>query len=387
MGLTNVPNGWKSITLDQIVDFGNGKPLEGLVTADGNVNLITLDSVDIQGNLKSDHKKIKNSDGSLRAGDIVSVLSDLAHGNLLGLSAVIPHGAEFSLNQRMGRLRTKGDNSPEFIRLAVNFNQKHFKERGQGTSQRHIYRRDFDQLEILLPPENEQKAIAEALSDIDELILSAKGELGKKRNLYDGVYYDLFKNAGQWQKKTISELGSLRTSTRKQSNDNPESNFVILDMGSIDEKGRVIESKFTNTNDDLLPTGTIVIPKDDIGGGKIIGKGFCVPSDNRYVLGDHVFAFSIFKDNPFFVRYALNFTTSNQEILRIVAGSAQLGLPKSSFLKHSLPVPDIAEQDEIASVLFDMENELTNLIEVIEKYEWLKHGMMNDLLTGKVRLV
>jgi type I restriction enzyme S subunit len=73
--------------------------------------------------------------------------------------------------------------------------------------------------------------------------------------------------------------------------------------------------------------------------------------------------------------------------LRIVAGSAQLGLPKSSFLKHSLPVPDIAEQDEIVSILYDLENELSELDKVLRKYEWLKQGVMHDLLTGRVRLV
>lgn len=274
-----------------------------------------------------------------------------------------------------------------FLSYVIRNSVNQIKSLVSGTTVYHIYGKDMSKFSLSLPSYEEQIEIVQALGEIDELILCTKNELEKKRNLYDGVYYELFKKAGLWKKKTISELGSLSTSSRKQSNGNPESNFVILDMGSIDEIGRVIESKFTNISDDLLPKGTIVIPKDDIGGGKIIGKGFCVSSDNRFVLGDHVFALSVFKDNPFFVRYALNFTTSNQEILRIVAGSAQLGLPKRSFLKHSLPIPDIAEQDEIASILFEMENELSKLIRNLQKYEWLKQGMMNDLLTGKVRLV
>ena len=111
----------------------NDKPNEQNVVVNGRYLLVTLDSINIQGELKTSHKQTNLLDDSLRAGDIVTVLSDIAHGNLLGLCGVIPLDHKYVLNQRMGRLRVHSGYDPGFIRLKVNRNQNHFKMRGQGT--------------------------------------------------------------------------------------------------------------------------------------------------------------------------------------------------------------------------------------------------------------
>jgi len=375
--MTSVPNGWKSIELDQIVDFANGKPLEGSVTADGIVNLITLDSIDIQGNLKSDHKKIKNSDGSLRAGDIVSVLSDLAHGNLLGLSAVIPHGAEFSLNQRMGRLRTKGDNSPEFIRLAVNFNQKYFKERGQGTSQRHIYRRDFDQLEILLPPEDEQKVIAEALSDIDEFILASRRLFRKKIDVMDSLLGELV--SGQYFKK----IGAgARFETIKNLGIEVKKGELITEKTAIEGEVPVIAGGVSAAYYHNTPnrTGiTVTISASGANAGYVnVWRQPIWASDCSTINESAIFD----------VRYLYYILKGNQKnIYRSQYGGAQPHVRPNEIQKIVIPWTEKNTQKEIADLLDDFSNEIKDLETSIQKCVSLKHGMMNDLLTGKVRFV
>jgi type I restriction enzyme S subunit len=77
------------------------------VKTDGRYFLITLDSIGIDGGLKVEHKQTDVWDNSLKKNDIVAVLSDIAHGNLLGLCDVIPEDDKYVLNQRMGRLRLK----------------------------------------------------------------------------------------------------------------------------------------------------------------------------------------------------------------------------------------------------------------------------------------
>ena len=182
---------WEEKTLQEISEFANGKPLEGQIKPDGQFNLITLDSISIDGQLKKEHKQTDFGEALLEVGDIVSVLSDLAHGYLLGLCDVIPANNQYVLNQRMGRLRLNVDGDSKYVRLQINRRQNHFKKRGQGTSQRHIYKRDFGSLEIPFPEPKEQAAIATVLSDMDEEISAIEDKIGKARLIKAGMMQEL----------------------------------------------------------------------------------------------------------------------------------------------------------------------------------------------------
>jgi len=174
---------WETKNLGEVTEFANGRPYENFVKDNGSYNLITLDSIGINGKLKKEHKRIDFIDNSLRKDDIVIILSDIAYGGLLGLCDLIPNDGEYNLNQRVGRLRAFAGVFPEYLRLQINFRQDYFRKRGQGTSQRHIYKRDINALSIPIPKADEQKAIAQILSDIDAEIEA----LEKKREKYKAI--------------------------------------------------------------------------------------------------------------------------------------------------------------------------------------------------------
>lgn len=157
---------WRRVKLGDIQEFKNGKPTEPYWCENGKYEVITLNSVSINGKLKASGRKTDFNDNSLEKGDLVMVLSDIAHANLLGLCDVIPSEG-FILNQRMGRLRVAAEVDPYFLRYAINRQQKYFKRKGQGTSQKHIYQRDVDSLTIELPCFDEQMKITETLKSID----------------------------------------------------------------------------------------------------------------------------------------------------------------------------------------------------------------------------
>jgi type I restriction enzyme, S subunit len=186
-----IPTDWDVKPLQNIVEFANGKPHEGDVTIDGQFWLITLDSIGIDGNLKSVHKRTNAPDSLLHKNDIVAVLSDLAHGHLLGLCDLIPQNDTYVLNQRMGRLRITTSASPHFIRLQINRFQEHFRKRGQGTSQKHIYRRDFDKLEIPFPLPREQEAIGRIISDIEMEIHTIQQKFNVAKQIKQGMMQEL----------------------------------------------------------------------------------------------------------------------------------------------------------------------------------------------------
>ncbi|GAA7851101.1 hypothetical protein HpCOL23_04570 [Helicobacter pylori] len=182
---------WQRVRLGDICEFGNGGAYETLIVENGDFKLISLNSIDINGNLKNTMKRVNFYDNSLKQDDIVMVLSDVAHGDFLGLCAVIPSN-DYVLNQRMGRLRKRNDCiNILFLRLYINANQKYFKMQGQGSSQLNLSKKAIEDFEILLPPLNEQIAIANILSALDSEIISLKNKKRQFENIKKALNHDL----------------------------------------------------------------------------------------------------------------------------------------------------------------------------------------------------
>ncbi|WP_187855673.1 restriction endonuclease subunit S [Helicobacter pylori] len=182
---------WQKVRLGDICEFGNGRAYETLIVENGDFKLISLNSIDIDGNLKNTMKRVNFYDNSLKQDDIVMVLSDVAHGDFLGLCAVIPSN-DYVLNQRMGRLRKRNDCvNILFLRLYINANQKYFKMQGQGSSQLNLSKKAIEDFEIPLPPLNEQIAIANILSALDSEIISLKNKKRQFENIKKALNHDL----------------------------------------------------------------------------------------------------------------------------------------------------------------------------------------------------
>ncbi len=182
---------WQRVRLGDICEFGNGGAHETLIVENGDFKLISLNSIDIDGNLKNTMKRVNFYDNSLKQDDIVMVLSDVAHGDFLGLCAVIPSN-DYVLNQRMGRLRIRNDCiNILFLRLYINANQKYFKMQGQGSSQLNLSKKAIEDFEIPLPPLNEQIAIANILSALDKEIASLKNKKRQFESIKKALNHDL----------------------------------------------------------------------------------------------------------------------------------------------------------------------------------------------------
>ena len=129
------------------------------------------------------------------------------------------------------------------------------------------------------------------------------------------------------------------------------------------------------------------MPKDDIGGGNIIGKVGYINANKTFVLGDHVYCLRAINDDSRFLAYSINSYLVNSALRKKVIGSAQLGLGRKSVVEQEILLPTIAEQVAIADVLTKMDSELVVLEQRRKKTAFLKQGMMQELLTGRTRLV
>jgi type I restriction enzyme S subunit len=182
---------WEEKKLGEVCEYKNGGSFESFVCPEGEYNLISLNSLDINGKLKAQHKKVSTNDNSLKKGDLVMVLSDVAHGYFLGMTDIIPDNS-FVLNQRMGALKPKVEINRFFLKTFINFNQNYFRLMGQGSSQQNLSKDDVLSFILILPIIQEQTKIANFLSAIDEKINHCQGQIDQTTIWKKGLLQQLF---------------------------------------------------------------------------------------------------------------------------------------------------------------------------------------------------
>jgi type I restriction enzyme S subunit len=244
---------------------------------------------------------------------------------------------------------------------------------------------------IPFPPLKEQEKIAEILTTWDEGIsnvelLILNYELRKKalmQKLLSGeVRFDGFSDA--WEEVRLGDVCNITTGTSK-SQFIGEGNYFIIDMGSVSSNGDLIAIKTTSLEKDFLQVGDLIMPKDDIGGGQIIGKVALIQENNKFILGDHVFRI-VTKQNSTFLLYKINSFEVNCKLKRKVTGSAQLGLNKKNVEETKLKLPSLYEQQKIAEILSLADDEIILLKNELVELKLQKKALMQKLLTGEVRV-
>ena len=161
---------WEQRKLKDMSTYKNGTGHEDKQSSTGKYELINLNSVSIDGGLKSSGKYIDESDETLQIDDLVMVLSDVGHGDLLGRVAVIPENNRFVLNQRVALLRPNDSVFPRFLFTCINAGQAYFKINGAGSSQLNISKEVVENFEPFIPKKDEQIKISETFEKIDNLI-------------------------------------------------------------------------------------------------------------------------------------------------------------------------------------------------------------------------
>ena len=253
---------------------------------------------------------------------------------------------------------------------------------------------EYGTLLLPLPGPAEQRAIAEALSDVDGLLGALEALIAKKRAIKQAAMQQLLTGktrlpgfSGEWETKRVGDIFAIRVGSSKSQYIVHGGSYLIVDMGSVAPDGRLIAAKNTNQAGDFLLKGELVMPKDDIGSGKIIGKVAYIDANGLYVLGDHIYALRLKQGQPRFFSYLINHYETNSSLRSKVGGSAQLGLQRKAVEEQGVPVPTLEEQVAISAFLSDMDAEIAALEQRRDKTRAVKQGMMQQLLTGRVRLV
>ncbi len=283
-----------------------------------------------------------------------------------------------------------------FLFRYFDFNQNKLKSLNQGTSIQGITRETLSSMLIPLPPTiEEQKAIATALNDTDELISKLDKLIDKKRAIKQGAMQELLKPKEGWK---VLKLGDVTDITKLAGFE--YSNY----FNSYKDGGDIIVIRGTNiTNNKMDLSDVKYIPtsvsnklkrsklnKNDLVFAYVgtIGPVFLVDEDDKYHLGPNTSKITPKKEiTPLFLYHY--FTSSNlyKEIVEHTSIGAQPSLSMFKIRRFQLNLPSIIEQKRIAQILSDMESEIEGLKKKLEKLQNLKQGMMQNLLTGKIRLI
>lgn len=386
---------WELKRLGEVCDYWNGASHESGVDENGEYYLISLNSIDIEGKLKSEMKRISYTDNSLQKDDLVMVLSDVAHGNFLGLTDIIPNN-KYVLNQRMAGLRIKhlGFANPFFIRTFINYNQKYFKANGQGSSQLNLSKSSVTDFPILLPSIQEQQKIASCLSSLDELIEAHSQKLDLLKDHKKGLMQNLFpqegekepkyrfmefEKDGEWVERKLGEVGDFVGGGTPDTSIQEYWDGDILWYTPTEVKNGKLESsirKITeqgliNSSAKLLPAGTILITTRATIGDVAITEEKCTTNQ-----GFQSLIVNNSEVNLFWMYWILK---HKEELMKRASGSTFKEIGKNEIINIPTLSPKKPEQQKIASCLSSLDELITEQAKKIEQLQQHKKGLMQGL--------
>ena len=335
---------------------------------------------------------------ALRQGDIVLTDASEDTQELLKPALIKEKPEEIEL---YGGLHTipirviKGTVDPEYLSiylLSPAF-KKRLRRHATGIKVYGISKSSFKKLKIYLPSLPEQRKIAAFFSTLDDLIVNIKKQKEKLEELKKGLMQRLFPKKGEripklrfkgfegeWGEMKLGEMARILNGN-KMPKWKTKGKYGIVFMGSIDSDGQLNITRYTNNANSIkLLRGDLVMVKDDIGNGQILGRVAIIKSDN-VLLGDHVFLIRVKKRFviPQFLRFYINSGRIHRELLKLAHGTSQIGLSKQVLVLFKISLPSFSEQRKIAKLLRSLEKRIHLKQQQLNKLEHFKKGLMQKM--------
>jgi type I restriction enzyme S subunit len=336
-----------------------------------------------------------------------------------GSPGLICHGYEGVIANNLFRLIPKASMSKDFYFHYFGSIEDKIKDISGSSTMPAISFKTLGLLSVVLPSLLDQEVIAAALTDIDALISGLDQLIAKKRDIKQATMQQLltgqqrlpgfappmqlFKNTQvgrmpeDWEIARLGDLvdpsRSIRYGIVQPGRYDPQGRYMLRGQDYSEAKGwanpsdvfRVspeVEERYRNArvkNGDLIMTivgycGHVEIIPAWLDGANLtqttvriaIEPGKAISAYCKYVLLD---------------------STGKNQVAAYMKGAAQPGLNCGDIEQFLVPMPTIPEQAAIATILFDMDSELATLETRRNKARQLKQGMMQELLTGRIRLV
>lgn len=272
-----------------------------------------------------------------------------------------------------------------------------YSEKAAGSGVKNLNKGIVSTISVSIPSRPEQRAIAAALSDIDELVRSIENLITKKKNIKIAAMQELLTGkrrlpgfSGEWKETTIGTICDII------SGGTPKTSVPDYWKGSIpwctptditscsgkyiySTEKRITERGLTESSANMLPVGTLLLcSRATIGDIRIAQVDICTNQGFKSLIAHEEIS------NEWLYYYLL---TQKSQMLEKAIGSTFLEISKKSLSELPLLLPYLKEQSTIASILSDMDREIESLEKKLAKHKDIKQGMMQELLTGRIRLI
>jgi type I restriction enzyme S subunit len=265
------------------------------------------------------------------------------------------------------------------------------------TSIAHLPREKFLVITMPVPPQAEQRLISQVLCDLDALVAQLDGLIAKKRNIKQAAMQELLTGKlrlpgfeGEWVEVVLGEHAKFFKGKGLPKSDlTPYGEYGCVHYGELftlyNESIRETRSYthkvdnlfFSAANDVLMPTSDVT-PRG-------LAKASCICRNGIVIGGDIL----VIRPNPgaingTFLSYLIR--RDSAQILRLVTGSTVYHIYSGDMKRFAFHLPTVIEQEAIVELLDDLGAELESLEVSLGKAQAIMQGMMQQLLTGKIRL-
>lgn len=400
---------WNNVTLGDSVKIYRGaspRPIQAYLTNSTNgVNWIKIGDVGFsdkyikQTSQKITHEGAKNSRKVNKGDFLLSNSMSFGRPYILGIDGAI-HDGWLVLQE----YKEHFDIDFLYYYLSSDIVINQYKSMAAGSSVLNLNKDLVSRVEVIEPDIIEQKKIATSLSDIDQLITSLSGLIKKKQQIRIAALEDLITGKrklegmeSKWECINLGENSLLKARIGWQgltTSEYLESGFAYLVTGTDFKKGTInwknihfVEKyRYDQDRNIQLRNDDLLLTKDGT-----IGKVALVKKLNKpATLNSGVFVIRP-KNNGFLTEYVYYVLTSSifkKFLNKLAAGSTISHLYQKDLTNFEFFLPSsLKEQKAIATILSDMDEEILKLEEKIKKYKKIKQSMMEQLLTGKIRLI
>ena len=339
----------------------------------------------------------------------------LTAGDGVGTGKVVHYvNGRFDVHQRVYRISNFSERIDGYF-FYLYFSTHFYNRIMQMTAKSSVdsVRRDMiTRMLVPIPPTSaEQRAIATALSDVDALLGGLDRLIAKKRDLKQAAMQQLLTGQtrlpgfhGEWEVKTLRDLFNFSGGYSASRSQLSTEGHCYLHYGDIHGATKTC----VDARADYQDIPKLNIPLKRVSPGSLLKDGdvvFVDASEDDEGTSKHVVVVN--KDSVPFIsglhtivaksktnelvheyrRYCFQTAAVRQQFLFYAVGKKVSGISKTNIPKLTLPAPSDPEQTAIADILSDMDAELALLEARLEKTYALKQAMMQELLTGKTRLV
>lgn len=284
-----------------------------------------------------------------------------------------------------------------------------YDEYNTGTAQPKLNQEKCNAIPVPVPPMPEQVRIANLLMECDSLVSTLEKEISKKKAIKQGTMQELLTGKthlpgffGEWKTFSFDDLFDFipnNAFTRAQMTDNGRvKNIHYGDiLTKYDAYVNAGSKKIPYISKDIdlnrfaercyLKSGDVIIA--DTAEDETVGKALEVINvDCPILAGQHtLLCRPKIKFAEKFLGYYLNAACYHDQLLPFIVGTKVSSISKASIAQTKLVIPEYEEQQAIAEILSNMDAEIEALEQKLAKYRQIKQGMVQQLLTGKIRLV